>query len=146
MKLKEILVGVEGLKVRGNLDVDVKNIEKDSRNIVQGSMFIAIKGFEADGHEYILKAVEQGASVVMAEEGVNLEIIKKIPATVTVIVAKDTRYALAICSCNFYNNPSRKFKLIGITGTKGKTTTSFMTKAILEKAGHKVGLIGTIAI
>ena len=146
MKLKEILVGIEGLKVRGDLEVDVKNIEKDSRNIVQGSMFIAIKGFEADGHEYILKAVDQGASVIMAEEGVNIEIIKKIPEDVTVIIAKDTRYALAICSCNFYKNPSKKLKLIGITGTKGKTTTSFMTKAILEKAGHKVGLIGTIAV
>jgi len=146
MILKEILVGIEGLKVRGNLDVEVANIEKDSRNIKKGSMFIAIKGFETDGHEYILNAVEQGASVIMAEEGVNLEIIKQIPTSVTVIVAKNTRYALAICSCNFYKNPSRKFKLIGITGTKGKTTTAFMTKSILEKAGHKVGLIGTIAI
>ncbi len=146
MILKEILAGLEGLKVRGNLEVEVQNIEKDSRNIKEGSMFIAIKGFEADGHEYILKAVEQGASVVMAQEGVNLEIIKQIPANVTIVVAKDTRYALAICSCNFYKNPSKKFKLIGITGTKGKTTTAFMTKAILEKAGHKVGLIGTIAI
>ena len=146
MKLKEILAGIEGLKVRGNLEIEVENIEKDSRNIKNGSMFVAIKGFETDGHEYILKAVEQGATVIMAQEGVNLEIIKQIPANITIVIAKDTRYALAICSCNFFENPSRKFKLIGITGTKGKTTTAFMTKAILEKAGHKVGLIGTIAI
>lgn len=145
MKLKEILEGLEGLKVRGDLEVDIANLDKDSRNIKEDSLFIAIKGFSTDGHDYIEKAVEQGAKAVMLQEDANLEIIKSLPKEVTIIVAKDTRYALAICSCNFYGNPSRKFKLIGITGTKGKTTTSFMTKAILEKAGKKVGLIGTIA-
>ena len=145
MKLNEILVGLEGLKVRGDLEVEIKNLDKDSRKIGEGSLFIAIKGFDADGHEYVLKAIEQGATAVMLQEGVNVELIKQIPKEVTVIVAKDTRYALAICSCNFYGNPSRKFKLIGVTGTKGKTTTTFMIKKILEKAGKKVGLIGTIA-
>ncbi len=145
MKLKEILTGLEGLKVRGDLEIDITGIDKDSRNIKENSLFIAIKGFSEDGHEYIEKAIEQGATAVMLEEGASLETVKKLPKEITVIVAKDTRYALAICSCNFYGNPSRKFKLIGITGTKGKTTTSFMTKAILEKAGKKVGLIGTIA-
>ena len=145
MKLKEILAGLEGLKVRGDLEIEISNLDKDSRKIGKDSLFIAIKGFDADGHDYIQTAIEQGAAAVMLQEGVDLELIKKLPKEVTVIVAKDTRYALAICSCNFYKNPSRKFKLIGITGTKGKTTTSFMTKAILEKAGKKVGLIGTIA-
>lgn len=145
MKLKEILVGIEGLKVRGNLELEITNLDKDSRNIKENGLFIAIKGFQADGNEYIEKAIEQGAVAVILQEGVSTELIKKIPADITVVVAKDTRYALAICSCNFYKNPSRKFKLIGITGTKGKTTTSFMTKKILEKAGKKVGLIGTIA-
>ena len=128
MKLNEILVGLEGLKVRGDLEVEIKNLDKDSRKIGEGSLFIAIKGFDADGHEYVLKAIEQGATAVMLQEGVNIELIKQIPKEVTVIVAKDTRYALAICSCNFYGNPSRKFKLIGVTGTKGKTTTTFMIK------------------
>lgn len=145
MKLKEILAGLEGLKVKGNLDIEISNIDKDSRNIKKGSMFIAIKGFETDGHEYIQKAIEQGAEAIMAQEGIDMNLLKSIPENVTIIVTKDTRYALAICSCNFYQNPSKKFKLIGITGTKGKTTTSFMTKAILEKSGKKVGLIGTIA-
>lgn len=145
MNLKEILVGLEGLKVRGNLDIQIDNLDKDSRNIKEKGLFIAIKGFDTDGHDFIEKAIEQGAIAVILQEGVKKEVIEKIPANVTIIVAKDTRYALAICSCNFYKNPSRKFKLIGITGTKGKTTTSFMTKAILEKAGMKVGLIGTIA-
>lgn len=145
MKLNEILVGLEGLKVRGNLEIEIGGLDKDSRNIGKGDLFIAVKGFTADGHEYVETAISQGATAVMLEEGVSTELIKKIPKEVTVIVAKDTRYALAICSCNFYGNPSRKFKLIGVTGTKGKTTTTFMIKKILEKAGKKVGLIGTIA-
>ena len=145
MQLKEILVGLEGLKVRGSLDIDITHLDKDSRNIKENGLFVAIKGFSADGNEYVETAIKQGATAVIVQEGVDLELIKRIPADVTVVVAKDTRYALAICSCNFYGNPSRKFKLIGITGTKGKTTTSFMTKKILEKTGKKVGLIGTIA-
>ena len=146
MQLKELLVGLEGLKVRGNLDIEITNIDKDSRNIKEKGLFVAIKGFETDGNEYIQAAIENGAVAVVLEEGVTADIVKKIPVDVTVVVAKDTRYALAICSCNFYQNPSRKFKLIGVTGTKGKTTSTFMIKKILEKAGKKVGLIGTIAI
>ena len=145
MQLKEILLGLEGLKVKGNLDIDIEYIDKDSRNIKENSMFIAIKGFDSDGHDYIGVAIQKGAKAIMVEEGVDVKLLKSIPEDVTIIVAKDTRYALAICSCNFYGNPSRKFKLIGVTGTKGKTTTTFMIKKILEKAGKKVGLIGTIA-
>ena len=145
MILKEILVGLEGLKVKGNLDIDINYLDKDSRNMKENSLFIAVKGFESDGHEFINTAIENGAKAVIVEEGVDVKILKAIPEGITIIVAKDTRYALAICSCNFYGNPSRKFKLVGITGTKGKTTTSFMVKKILEKAGKKVGLIGTIA-
>ena len=146
MKLKEILTGLEGLKVKGDLEIEITHLDKDSRNIKKDGLFVAIKGFEADGHDYVEKVLEQGAAAVILEEGVSKDLIKKIPADVTIVVAKDTRYALAICSCNFYGNPSKKFKLIGITGTKGKTTTTFMIKKVLEKAGHKVGLIGTIAI
>ncbi len=145
MQLKEILVGIEGLKVRGNLDVEITHLDKDSRNIKENGLFVAIKGFDSDGHDYVENVISQGAKAVVLQEGVTAELIKKIPAEITVVIAKDTRYALAICSCNFYQNPSRKFKLIGVTGTKGKTTTTFMIKKILEKAGKKVGLIGTIA-
>ena len=146
MKLKELLIGIEGLKVRGNLDIEITNIDKDSRNIKENGLFVAINGFNANGHEYVQSAIENGAvAVILQKDSINAEIIKKLPQNLTIVVANDTRYALAICSCNFYDNPSRKFKLIGITGTKGKTTTSFMTKKILEKAGKKVGLVGTIA-
>lgn len=144
MELKKILLGLEGLKVKGNLELDIKGLAKNSEEVKKGFMFIAIKGFSADGHKYIENAIENGAIAVMVEEGCDLKSLK-IPEGVTIIMAKDTREALAICSSNFYKNPSRKFKLIGVTGTKGKTTTTFMIKEILEKAGKKVGLVGTIA-
>ena len=145
MELKKILVGIEGLKAKGSLDIEVKGLESNSKNIKEGYMFIAIKGFATDGHKYVNDAIQAGAKVVMVEEGCDLKAIK-LPKDVTLIMAKDTREALAKCSCNYYENPSRKFYLIGVTGTKGKTTTTFMIKEILEKAGKKVGLIGTIAI
>ena len=144
MELKKILAGIEGLKAKGSLDIDINNIDSNSKNIKEGDMFIAIKGFAVDGHQFINDAIKAGAKVIMVEEGCDLKAIK-LPADVTIVMAKDTREALAKCSCNFYGNPSRKFKLIGVTGTKGKTTTTFMIKEILEKAGHKVGLVGTIA-
>ena len=145
MKLKNILSGLEGLKVKGDLDIDIKNVDSDSRNIKKNGLFVAIKGFDVDGHDYIESAIENGAVAVIVSPEINKKLLKEIVDKVTIVVAKDTRFALAICACNFYGNPSRKFKLIGITGTKGKTTTSFMVKSILEKAGKKVGLVGTIA-
>ena len=144
MKLKEILVGISGIKAKGNLDLDITNVDSDSRNIRENGMFVAIQGYETNGVEYISGAIENGASVIMVEESVDLKKLT-IPENLTLIVVPDTRTALAICACNFYNNPSRKFKLIGVTGTKGKTTTTYMIKKILEKQGKKVGLIGTIA-
>ena len=144
MKLTEILSGLEGLKSKGNLEIDVSNVTSDSREIKKGDMFVAIKGFDTDGHNYLQSAIANGAKVIMVED---LEPVKALdlPEDVTLLLAKDTRKALAICSCNFYDNPSRKFKLIGITEKKKKTTTSFMVKEILQKQGKKVGLIGTIA-
>lgn len=144
MKLKEILVGIDGIKAKGNLDLDVTNVDSDSRNIKENGMFVAIQGYETDGVSYISNAVENGAKVIMVGENVELKLVS-IPEDVTLIVVPDTRIALAICACNFYDNPSRKFKLVGVTGTKGKTTTTYMIKKILEKQGKKVGLIGTIA-
>ena len=145
MNLKEILVGIDGIKAKGNIDLDITNVDSDSRNIKENGMFIAIHGFETDGNNYIPDAISNGAIVIMVDEATNLKELS-IPESVTLLVVPDTRLALSICACNFYDNPSRKFKLIGVTGTKGKTTTTFMMKKILEKAGHKVGLIGTIAV
>ena len=144
MELKKILIGIEGIKARGNLDIDIKAIENNSKEVKEGYMFVAIKGFSTDGHQFVESAIKNGATCVMLEEGCDFKSLN-IPENVTVLMVKDTRLALAICSSNFYGNPSAQLKLIGVTGTKGKTTTTFMIKDILEKAGKKVGLIGTIA-
>lgn len=144
MELKRILVGLENLKVKGNLDTEIKGIAKSSNEVKEGYLFVAIKGFTVDGHNFIEDAIKNGATAVMVEEGCDLKSIKFKEDTI-IIMAKSTREGLAIVSSNFYNNPSTKFKLIGVTGTKGKTTTTYMIKEILEKAGQKVGLIGTIA-
>lgn len=138
MELKKILAGLEGLKVKGSLDLDVNKIEYDSEEINSGDMFVAIRGFEKDGHDFILDSISKGAKVILADLNINREIIKQIPNGVTIVLAENTRKALAICACNFYKNPSKKVKLIGVTGTKGKTTTAFMIKSILEKEGKKV--------
>ena len=132
MKLKEMLVGLEGLKVKGDLEIDIKGIESNSKNVKKNYVFVAIKGFDTDGHQYISSAIKKGAIAVMVEEGCDLKALD-IPEGITIVMAKNTREALAICSSNFYGNPSRRFKLIGVTGTKGKTTTTFMIKEILEK-------------
>ena len=145
MNLKNILNGIEGLKAKGELNLEIEGIESNSKNVKKGFLFVAIKGFSADGHEFIAQAIENGAIAIVAEETFDMKTLK-IPENVTLIVSKNTREFLALASANFYGNPSHKFKLIGITGTKGKTTTTFMIKEILEKAGKKVGLIGTIAI
>ena len=144
MNLKNILIGIDGIKAKGNIDIEINGIDSNSKNIKPGYMFIAISGFSSDGHDFIQNAIDNGASVIVAE---NTDKVKKanIPDDITLIISENTRKFLALSSCNFYNNPSKKFKLIGITGTKGKTTTTFMIKEILEKAGKKVGLIGTVA-
>ena len=143
MELKQLLVGIEGIKGKGKLDIEIKGVESNSQKVESGYVFVAIKGFTVDGHEYIESAIKSGAVAVVVQEGCDLELVKKLDTTV--VMVPDTRKALAIISSNFYGNPSKKLKLIGLTGTKGKTTTTFMIKEILEKAGKKVGLIGTIA-
>ncbi len=144
MELKKLLTGIENLKSKGDLEIDIKKVECNSKNIKPNSLFIAIKGYDFDGHEYVNEAIENGAIAVMLDMSADFKKIK-IPKGITIIITDDTRKALARVSCNYFGNPSRYFKLIGVTGTKGKTTTTYMIKAILEKAGYKVGLIGTIA-
>lgn len=144
MELKRILQGIDGIKAKGNLELDIADITNDSRKTRKDTMFIAIKGFETDGHKYIKDVIENGTKVIMVEEGANIKDIIKMD-DITIVMVPDTRKAMAICSCNFYDNPSNKFTLVGVTGTKGKTTTTFMIKHLLEAQGKKVGLIGTIA-
>ena len=144
MNLKNILNGIDGLKAKGELDLEIEGIESNSKNIKKGFLFVAIKGFNVDGHNFIPQALENGAVAVVVDSSCDIKSLN-IPNEITLIVSHNTREFLGLASSNFYLNPSKKFKLIGITGTKGKTTTTFMIKEILEKAGKKVGLIGTIA-
>lgn len=138
MKLAKLLERVEYECISGSLDVDVKDVVNDSRKAGPGSLFFCIKGAVKDGHEFAAEVVKKGASVLVVSEEV------AVPEQVTVIKVKDGRYAMAMISAAYYDYPAEKLKVIGITGTKGKTTTTYMIKSILEAAGYKVGLIGTI--
>jgi UDP-N-acetylmuramoyl-L-alanyl-D-glutamate--2,6-diaminopimelate ligase len=144
MELNKLLTGIENFKVKGNIELNIEKVECNSKKVTPNSLFVAIKGYDFDGHEYIDEAIENGATAIMLDMSADLKKIN-LKKPVTVIIAEDTRKALATISCNFFGNPSNNFKLIGVTGTKGKTTTTYMIKSILEQAGYKVGLIGTIA-
>ena len=143
MNLKNMLVGIEGIKGKGDIDIEINSIKNDSRKVEPGDVFISIRGFVTDGANYIDDAMDNGAKVIVVDKDTDLKQIK-LREGVTLLVVPDARVAMAQMSCNFYDNPSRKFQLIGVTGTKGKTTTTYMIKSILEKKGLKVGLIGTI--
>ena len=143
MKLSEVLKGIEEIEVRGDLEIDVPSIAYDSRKVENGGMFVAIVGFKMDGHNYIESAIQSGAKIIAMQEGAYDA--GMIPEGITVVFSKDTRKFLPMVACNFYGNPTRELKVVGVTGTKGKTSTTYMIKSILEHAGKKVGLIGTIA-
>lgn len=139
MELKKLLEGLHYEIIKGKNDGEVKNVNYDSRKVLQGDLFVCIKGFTSDGHKFASKAIENGAKYIVCEEIVDCN------DDITVIKVEDSRKALAVIGSNFYENPKDKLKIIGVTGTNGKTTTAFMIKSILENAGKKVGLIGTIA-
>lgn len=140
--LKELLAKVEYECIQGSLDREVTDIIYDSRKVTAGSMFVCIPGALADGHKFAGNAVEAGAGVLLVEKEVELPE----DVEVTVIKVPDTHYAMAFVSAAFFGYPAEQMKIIGITGTKGKTTTTYLVKSILEQAGRKVGLIGTIEI
>ncbi|MBE5821628.1 MAG: UDP-N-acetylmuramoyl-L-alanyl-D-glutamate--2,6-diaminopimelate ligase [Clostridiales bacterium] len=138
MKLSKLLEGIEVLNEYE--DIEIANIESDSRKVKENTLFICIKGENNDGHDYINQAIESGAIAIL----VNEEYEGEIDNNIVVIKVKENEKAMAQVACNYFDHPSKKFKLIGVTGTKGKTTTTYMIKNILETAGKKVGLIGTI--
>ncbi|NMM61422.1 UDP-N-acetylmuramoyl-L-alanyl-D-glutamate--2,6-diaminopimelate ligase [Clostridium sp. P21] len=139
MNLKNILKGIKYELINGSDDLDIKEIQYDSRKVKGGDLFVCIEGYSTDGHKYINDAVNSGATAIICSRN-----IENIP-NCTVIKTEDTRKGLALASANYYDHPSDKLKVIGITGTNGKTTSTFMMKSILEAKGYKVGLLGTIA-
>lgn len=145
MKLKDVLKDIDLIEYQGSLETEVTNITSDSRMIEKNGFFVAVIGYLLDGTKFIPDAIKNGASAIMVDETVSLTSLS-IPNDICVVKVKNIRHQLAIASCNLYDYPSRKLKLIGVTGTKGKTTSTYMLKAILQQHGFKVGLIGSIAI
>ncbi len=140
MKLSELLEQIDYECIQGSMDVDVKAVVYDSRKVEKDCLFLCIEGANFDGHGFAAQVVERGAKVLV----ISKEIENMAGKDITLIKVKDTRYAMAFISAAWFGHPAEKLKVIGITGTKGKTTSTWMVKAILEEAGFKVGLIGTI--
>lgn len=134
MKLQELLRGVAVKSSTAADDLEIREVRYDSRAVQAGDLFVAIRGFATDGHQYISKAFEQGAVAVVCEEA---------PAGVPAIVVENARQALAEIAANRFGHPADSMVMLGVTGTNGKTTTTYLVKHMLEDAGHKVGLIGT---
>lgn len=138
MKLDKLLERLQYEVVQGSDGTEVTTLINDSRKVKEGSVFVCIRGAVSDGHKFAADVAAKGAAAVVVEKDV------EVPSDVTVIKVADTRYALALMSAAYFGYPADKLKIIGITGTKGKTTTTYMIRSILEGVGHKVGLIGTI--
>lgn len=138
MKLCEIIEGLEPTVVNGREDTDILGIAYDSRKVREGYLFVCIEGTLTDGHRYVPQALENGAAAILAQKAIGS------PPRVTVVRTDNTRYGLAHVSDRFFGHPSGKFNLVGVTGTKGKTTTTYMIKSILESMKQKIGLVGTV--
>lgn len=136
MKLLELLGEIEGIKIIGSEHLNITGIAFNSLEVKPGNIFVCISGFKTDGHKFAEDAIARGAIAVMAERDLS-------GLGVTCVVTDNTRLALAKAAATFYGHPERKFQLIGITGTNGKTTTTYLVKSVLESLGYKVGLIGT---
>ena len=139
MKISEVIKGIEILRNNFNPQIEISGLAYDSRKVKEGNAFVCLCGAEFDGHNFIEDAIKRGANTIVVQKECHID-------GVNIIFVENTRKALATMSKNFFNNPASKLKTIGITGTKGKTTTSCMIKSILETAGSKVGLIGTLGV
>lgn len=138
MKLTDLLKKLDYTCTQGSLDKEIDTVAYDSRKVTANTLFVCVKGAVVDGHTFAQQVVNNGAVALVVENDVD------VPKNITVIKVKNTRYALACISAEYFGNPADKLKVIGITGTKGKTTTTYLVKSILENAGHKCGLVGTI--
>ncbi len=138
MKLRDLVRGLEGVQIHGQMSIEIEGVAYNSNQVERGSVFVAIKGQETDGHDYIEEAIERGAGAVVLED--ENRRINGIPT----VVVPNSRKALGTISTAFFGNPSAKMILIGITGTNGKTTTAYLAESILRGVGFKTGAIGTI--
>lgn len=136
MLLKELIKNVDVKNIIDEKQINVTSLCCDEKDVKDGSMFFCLIGSLVDGHQFAYKAKQKGACVIVCEKPLDVDI--------TQVVVEDSRKAMAIMAANFYHNPQQKFKLVGITGTNGKTTTTHYVKTILESAGYKVGIIGTL--
>jgi len=142
MRLKELVEGLDFVCLAGDMERDIPSLHYDSREVNSGSMFVAIRGLQRDGHDFLRAALEAGACTLVVER---LPPALAIPEGVTVLMVPDSRWALARMAANFYRHPSRRMRVVGVTGTNGKTTTTYLIEAILAQAGHRAGVIGTVS-
>jgi UDP-N-acetylmuramoyl-L-alanyl-D-glutamate--2,6-diaminopimelate ligase len=141
VRLSELTAGVGGIqKLSEEGDPEISAIAYDSRKVTTGSLFVAVVGFATDGHRYLSDAASRGAAALLVQRGQEGEL----PPGIPVLAAADTRAALADVAASFHGHPSRSLKTIGITGTKGKTTTTYLTTAVLEAGGHATGLLSSV--
>ena len=139
MKLSEILVNCNLLEIVGEKNLDILDISFDSRKVSQGTMFFAVKGTQVDGHDYIDKAIEKGASAIVCEK-----MPRKKADQVTYVKVDNSAYVLGVAASNFFGNPSEKLRLVGVTGTNGKTTIATLLYRLFTDAGYSCGLLSTI--
>src|SRR5690606_24528792 len=137
--LKELLHAIPVTDYHGDLDAVVLSLCFDSREVEPGSAFVAVRGYQTDGHRFIHQAVKQGARAIIVEEFPD-----DLSAEVTYIRVADTAYVLGVMASNYYGNPSQKLKLVGVTGTTGKTTVVTLLFNLFQKMGHRVGLLSTV--
>ena len=142
MKLSALVKGLPYTLVQGSLDAEVSDIFYDSRRVVANGLFVCIVGTQRDSHDFAAEVAEKGASVLAIQHALPAEVLAALPG-VTVIRFDNTRRAMAMLSAAYFGQPARQMKMVGVTGTKGKTTTTHMIKAVLEAAGHTVGMLGT---
>ena len=136
--LQELLNDSSYIKIIGNVDKDIIDITADSRMVKEGSLFICLSGYHVDGHKYVSEAVEKGAIAIIAKKKIS------VPEGVTVVYVKNTRTVMEKIAPLFFDYPSKSMRMIAVTGTNGKTTTTHIISHILKKAGYKTGVIGTI--
>jgi UDP-N-acetylmuramoyl-L-alanyl-D-glutamate--2,6-diaminopimelate ligase len=138
-QLQELIDLLPNAIIQGNTEVLITDLTQDSRKVIAGTLFVCLSGVKNDGHDYIMQAYRQGAVAVLVEKDVD-----NIPKALTILKVTNTREAMMVIAPYFFEYPSRKLRMIGVTGTNGKTTTTYLIRSILQQAGFKVGVIGTI--